>query len=178
MKAPMTKEEFERLFDAKVGEPLSQSGFQRSGKSLYADANLASVSLIRLGGRMARSGAISHVVCCRMSFMRDRTERIPEGFVPDPFDYPFKFLPTKLSANLQYVPQNLRYDRELLEFQARRNALVQQDLEKLTSSIVERVQPWAASLAADAVKNELLTLGENAWCERMWIEDCENYLNR
>jgi hypothetical protein len=28
------------------------------------------------------------------------------------------------------------------------------------------------------VKNELLTLGENAWCERMWIEDCENYLNR
>jgi len=165
----MTKEEFERLFDAKVGEPLSQLGFQRSGKSLYADANLASVSLIRLGGRMARSGAISHVVCCRMSFMRDRTERIPEGFVADPFDYPF---------NLQYVPQNLRYDRELLEFQARRNALVQQDLEKLTSSIVERVQPWAASLAADAVKNELLTLGENAWCERMWIEDCENYLNR
>jgi hypothetical protein len=174
----MTKEEFERLFDAKVGEPLSQLGFQRSGKSLYADANLATVSLIRLGGRMARSGAISHVVCCRMSFMQDRTERIPEGFVPDPFDYPFKFLPTKLSANLQYVPQNLRYDRELLEFQARRNALVQQDLEKLTSSIVERVQPWAASLAADAVKNELLTLGENAWCERMWIEDCENYLNR
>jgi len=57
--------------------------------------------------------------------MRDRTERIPEGFVADPFDYPFKFLPTKLSANLQYVPQNLRYDRELLEFQARRNALVQ-----------------------------------------------------
>jgi len=46
------QEEFERLFDAKVGEPLSQLGFQRSGKSLYADANLASVSLIRLGGRM------------------------------------------------------------------------------------------------------------------------------
>jgi len=129
----MTKEEFERLFDAKVGEPLSQLGFRRSGKSLYADANLASVALIRLGGRMARPGTISYVVCCRMSFMRDRTERVPEGFVPDPFDYPFKLLPTKLSANLRYVPQNLRYDRELLEFQARRNSLVQQGLEKLTS---------------------------------------------
>jgi hypothetical protein len=110
--------------------------------------------------------------------MRDGTERVPEGFVSNPFDYPFKFLPTKLPAHLQYVPQNLRYDRELLEFQARRNALVQQDLEQLTSGIVGRVQPWAANLAADAVKNELLTLGENAWCERMWIEDCENYLNR
>ena len=87
-------------------------------------------------------------------------------------------MPTELSANLQYFPQNLRYDSGLLEFQTRRNALVQEDLEKLTSSIVERVQPWAVNLAADAVKNELLTLGENAWCERMWIEDCENYLNR
>jgi hypothetical protein len=110
--------------------------------------------------------------------MRDRTEQVPEGFVPGPFDYPFKFLPTGLSANLQYVPQNLHYHRELLEFRARPDALVQQDLEKLTSIIVERVQPWAANLTADAVKNELLTLGENAWCERMWIEDCENYLNR
>jgi hypothetical protein len=174
----MTKDEFERLFDAKVSEPLGQVGFQRSGKSVYAQANLALVSLVRLGGRRARPGAISHVVCCRMSFMRDRTERVPEGFVPDPFDYPFKLLPTRLSANLQYLPQNLRYDSELLEFQARVSALVQQDLEKLTSSLVERVVPWAANLAADAVRNELLTRGENAWCERMWIEDCQNYLNR
>jgi len=27
------------------------------------------------------------------------------------------------------------------------------------------------------VKDQLLTLGENAWCERMWIEDCEHDLN-
>jgi hypothetical protein len=50
MKAPMTKEEFERLFDAKVGEPLSQLGFQRSGKSLYADANGGCISCAYLCG--------------------------------------------------------------------------------------------------------------------------------
>jgi hypothetical protein len=174
----MIKHEFEELFDAKVGEPLSQLGFERSGKSLHAVANLASVSLIRLGGRMARPGAICQIICCRMKFMRDRTEQVPDGFVTEPFDYPFKFLPSRLSANLRYVPQNLNYNREIFEFQARPDALVRQNLEELTSCIAERIQPWAASLTADAVKNELLTLGENAWCERMWIEDCENYLNR
>lgn len=82
----MTKDEFELLFDTEVAGPLSRRGFRRVGKSLYATVNLASVSLIRRGGRMARPGAIVHVLCCRLSFMRDRTERVPLGFVPEPFD--------------------------------------------------------------------------------------------
>jgi hypothetical protein len=67
----MTKDEFELLFDEEVAEPLSQRGFRRAGKSLYTTENLVSVSLIRLGGRMARPGAIAHMLCCRLSFMRD-----------------------------------------------------------------------------------------------------------
>jgi hypothetical protein len=177
MAAPMTKDEFECLFDLKVAEPLHQSGFRRSGKSLYMKENLALVSLIRVGGRMAQPGAISHVICARMLFMRDRMELVPDGFVQDPFDYPFKFLPTKLPAKLQYFPQNLTYDYERLDFQERDSSSVQHDLGKIFSGIVERILPWATTLGAAVVKDQLLTLGENAWCERMWIEDCEHDLN-
>lgn len=170
----MTKDEFELLFDAEVTEPLGHRGFKRWGRSLYATENLAMISLIRLGGRMARPGAITHVLCCRMTFMRDRTEHVPEGFVSEVFDYPFKFLPSKLPAMLHYVPRNLNYDYELTEFQGRHRDAVLQDLVQIRSAIVALVLPWAGTLTEAAVKHELLTFGENAWCERMWIEDCDN----
>src|SRR5262249_32591995 len=102
MEVAITKDEFERLFDVEVTDRLNLRGSKRSGKSLYVNENLALVSLIRLGGRTARPGAICHVLCCRMSFMRDRTEAVPEGFVREPFDYPFKFLPMELPVKLQY----------------------------------------------------------------------------
>jgi len=173
----MTKEEFELLFDTEVVEPLARRGFKRMGKSLYTTENLASVSLVRLGGRMAQPGAIAHVLCCRMSFMRDRTERVPGGFVPEPFDYPFKLLPSQLPATLHYVPRNLNYDREVIDFQGRSSEAVRQDLRQICSAIALRVLPWAGALTGPAVKQQLVTFGENTWCERMWIEDCSDHNN-
>jgi hypothetical protein len=171
----MTKDEFELLFDAEVAKPLSHRGFKRQGKSLYASENLALISLIRLGGRMARPGAIVHVLCCRMTFMRDRSERVPDDFVREPFDYPFKLLPSKLPTTLHYVPRNLNYDYEVIEFQGRSRDAVSQDLKQIRSAVVERVLPWVSTLTPTAMKEELRTFGENAWCERMWIEDCDNH---
>jgi hypothetical protein len=173
----MTKDEFELLFDAEVAEPLCQRGVQRVAKSLYATENLALVSLIRLGGRMAQPGSVAHVLCCRMSFMRDRTETVPDGFVPDPFDYPFKFLPGKLPATLRYLPRNLNYDREVIDFQSRDRDAILQDLRRVFSAVAGRVLPWAGTLTVTAVKEQLLTLGEGAWCERLWIEDCKKHNN-
>jgi hypothetical protein len=170
----MTKDEFELLFDAEVAEPLGRRGFKRVGKSLYATENLASVSLIRLGGRMARPGAIVHVLCCRLSFMRDRTESVPVGFVPEPFDYPFKLLPRKLPATLHYAPRNLNYEREVIAFQGRNNDAIRQELRQICSAILVHLLPWAGALTAAAVEEQLRTFGENAWCERMWTEDCKN----
>jgi hypothetical protein len=169
----MTKEEFELLFDAEVAEPLGRRGFERAGKSLYATGNLASVSLIRLGGRMARPGAVAHLLCCRLSFMHDRTERVPVGFIREPFDYPFKFLPSKLPATLHYAPRNLNLRPEVIAFEARNSAAIRQELRQICSEILDPLLPWAGSLTASAVEEELRTFGENAWCERMWIEDCK-----
>jgi len=171
----MTKDEFELLFDAEVAELLGRQDFKRVGKSLYATKNLASVSLIRLGGRMARPGAIAHLLCCRLSFMRDLTERVPGGFVPEPFAYPFKLLPSKLPATLRYAPRNLNYEPEVITFQGRDSGAIRQELRQICSAILVELLPWAAALTATAMEEQLRTFGENAWCERMWIEDCQNH---
>jgi hypothetical protein len=174
-RASMTKEEFELLFDAEVAGPLDRRGFKRAGKNLYATENLASVSLIRLGGRMARPGAIAHLLCCRLSFMRDLTERVPDGFVPSPFAYPFKLLPSQLPPSPPYVPRNLNYQPEVIAFQGRDRDAIRQELGQISSLILVRLLPWAGALTATAVEEQLQTFGENAWCERMWIEDCKNH---
>src|SRR5215467_6216329 len=139
----MTKDEFELLFDAEVAAPLARQDFKRVSKSLYATKHVASVSLIRLGGRMARPGAIAHLLCCRLSFMRDRTERIPNGFVPEPFDYPFKLLPSKLPATLRYAPRNLNYEPEVITFQGRDGGVIRQELRQICSAILVDILPWA-----------------------------------
>src|SRR5215510_12465398 len=171
----MTKDEFELLFDAEVAEPLGHRGFKRAGKSLYATENLALVSLIRLGGRMSRPGAIAHLLCCRLYFMRDLNERVPNGFVPEPFAYPFKLLPSKLSPTQHYVPRNLNYEPEVIAFHGRDRDAIRQELSQISSLILVRFLPWAGALTATAVEKQLRTFGENAWCERMWIEDCKNH---
>lgn len=172
----MIKDEFEQLFDSLVAGPLCMEGFRRSGKSLWCRSNLATVALIRLGGRMAQSGAISHLVCCRMSFMRDRAEIVPSGFCASPFDYPFKVAPTAFSKNLRYSPQNLHYDYDRLTFQSREGSAVTHDLTQLASIMLEGILPWSANLTAEWLEDQLRRLGEGAWCEKMWIEDCERHI--
>jgi len=172
----MAKDRFEQLFDTTVAEPLCKEGFRRAGKSLWCRSNLAVVALIRLGGRMTQPGAISHLVCCRMSFMRDRTEAVPGGFSPSPFDYPFKILPTAFSNNLRYSPQNLRYDYDRLIFQSREEAAVRRDLTQLASIMLEGILPWSANLTVSSVQDQLRGLGQGAWCEKIWIEDCEPHI--
>src|SRR5262249_17255753 len=155
----------ELLFDAEVAEPLGREGFKRAGKrSLYATRNLALVSLIRLSGGLLWSGTIRHLLCCRLSFMRDRTECIPPGFVPEPFDYPFKLLPSEFPATLRYAPRNLNYQPEVIIFQGRDRGAVRQDLRHICSAILFDFLPWAEALTATAMEEQLRTFGENAWC--------------
>src|SRR5262245_1222443 len=123
----------------------------------------------------ARPGAIAHLLCCRLSFMRDLTECVPNGFVPEPFAYPFKLLPSKLPAMLRYTPRNLNYEPEVITFQGRDSGAIRKELKQICSAILSQLLPWAGALTATAVEEQLRTFGENAWCERMWIEDCKNH---
>ena len=107
--------------------------------------------------------------------MRDLTERVPNGFVPEPFAYLFKLLPSKLPPTPHYAPRNLNYEPEVIAFQGRDRDAIRQKLRQISSLILVRLLPWAGALTATAVEEQLLVFGENAWCERMWIEDCKNH---
>jgi hypothetical protein len=98
-------------------------------------------------------------------------------FCSDPFDYPFKFLPAGFSGNIEYSPQNLRYGYEQLSFESRDASAVEQDLHKLAFTLKSTVS-LAADLTAASVREQIARLGEGAWCEQMWIEDCERYMTR
>lgn len=174
----MEKAEFEQLFDARVAEPLAALGFRPVGRSLDARIGDAEIALIRLGGRMTRQGEITHVLCVRKTWLRTREEVVPDGFVREPFDYPYKFLPSRLDRGtifrspFRYTPQNLHYDYDRQEFARGSSAEVGEELDELRSIIADRVVPWASALTARALLRTLRWRGQNAWIERLWIEDC------
>jgi hypothetical protein len=174
----MEKAEFEQLFDARVAAPLAVLGFRPVGRSLDARIGDAGIALIRLGGKLSRPGEINHVLCVRKTWLRTRDEIVPEGFVREPFDYPYKLLPSRLDRGtifrspFRYTPQNLHYDRDQQEFANGSAAEVGDELDELRATIAERVVPWASALSARSLLRALRWRGENTWIERLWIEDC------
>lgn len=174
----MDKVDFERLFDEEMAVPLAALGFRAVGRSLHAIVGDAEVALIRLGGRMAMPGAISHLLCVRKVWLRTRDERVPDKFVREPFDYPFKLRPSLLhnDKGLRYRPQNLNYAYDTLEFatesSTEASTEVRQELQEVRAVIVERAVPWASNLPVKGLLKELKKYGEGAWIERLWIEDC------
>jgi hypothetical protein len=114
----------------------------------------------------------------RKVWLRTRDERVPEGFVREPFDFPFKLRPLLLQKrrDFRYRPQNLNYVYDTLEFvtdgPGGSSTEVREEVREVHSAIAERVVPWASSLPVKALLNGLKKNGEGAWIERLWIEDC------
>ncbi len=69
----MTKDDFTLLFHSVLFTPAERLGYRfvRKSQTLAFDAGELSVLLVRLGGRMAIPGAISHVLCARHRFLRE-----------------------------------------------------------------------------------------------------------
>jgi hypothetical protein len=174
----MEKVDFERLFDEEMVAPLASLGFRAVGRSLHGIVGDAEVALIRLGGRMAMPGAISHLLCVRKVWLRTLDKRVPDKFVREPFSYPFKLRPSLLhkDKDLRYRPQNLNYSCDTLEFATEipggASTEVRKELQEVRSVIADRVIPWASTLPVKALLKELKKYGEGAWIERLWIEDC------
>ena len=178
VRQPMEKTEFERLFDARVAQPLASLGFQPVGRSLHARISDAEIALIRLGGRMSTPGQIAHVLCVRKTWLRTRDEVVPDGFVREPFDHPYKLRPSViergsiLRSPFRYAPQNLNYDYDQLEFASGGATEVGDELDQLRLLVAEQVVPWASTLTARSLLKALRGRGQNAWIERLWMEDC------
>jgi hypothetical protein len=175
----MNKEAFDALFEERVAQRLARVGFVSKGKSLaFCDESLV-LSLFRLGGRMSSPGSIAHVLCFRHSILRDRSETVPIGFPDEVFDYPYKFKPLEDGRERPiYRPQNLNYQYERLHWDNADDESVIEKLNRISEHVEVHFLPWAKAIPLAQAKSEIERHGENAWCERMWIEDYSEHLAR
>jgi hypothetical protein len=182
----VNRDSFVEFFVQELAQPLLARGYRFAGKgqTLAFDSGDTTLALIRLGGRMALPGSIAHVLCARHRFLRTlEDEVVPSGDTLSVDDYPYKFRPSSLfglpPTSWLYRPSNLghwEYDR--LDYGSVGPDEVQSDLAVLCDLLAGPAASWAASLTPEKVANELQTHGENAWCERLWLEDYRNHLGQ
>ena len=97
---------------------------------------------------------------------------IPATVPSDVFDYPYKFKPLEDAEKaLVYRPQNLRYDYERFQWENAKESIVVQKLDRIASFVEDSFLPWAQIMPLVKARSEIEKNGEDAWCERLWIED-------
>lgn len=181
----MRLDEFNELFLQFAEEPLRHCGFVRhkNTRTLMRTVESAQLSLIRLGGRLSRPGCITHTLCFRHTFLRPIESDEPVATSLEPNDYPFKLELSKFaSANpddLRYRPMNLgNWPRDRIEFGESEPGVVQGELERFVDQLTTLVVPWVASMSPEVAAHQIATFGEDAWCERRWLEDYAKRLSQ
>jgi hypothetical protein len=166
----MERPTFDNCFESLVVQPLVARGFVSKGKSLHLTENGGMTSFIRLGGRMTTMHGASWILCFRHCCLR-------ELFKFDVFDYPYKFKPSDLlnrRVELRYYPQIGNYDYDQFRYGSMTQKTVTAELGAIARLVLDAFVPWAVSLTPDRVCAEIRKYGDNAWCEKLWIEDCQN----
>jgi hypothetical protein len=172
----MTTVEFNVLFESEVVVPLLEAGFKCRGKTLYWRDDERCLSLIRMGGRMQRPGAITYVACFRHNFLRDLNEVVPGPVSTEVFSYPFKFLPSEARAIPEYHPMNLNFETEIIDYSGTLST-VSDKLVSLRTQMIHNHLPSAKQLSPARVLDQIRRNGEDAWIEALWIEDYERHLS-
>ncbi|MER2495357.1 hypothetical protein ABS858_04580 [Vibrio neptunius] len=173
----MEKREFEEQFDNVVLRPLLELGFKCKNKSIYYIDDEINISLIRLGGKMATPGGISHVLCFRHTYLPNLSGEVPDDFENDVFSYPLKLKPSEIrgiwGVKATYEPKNLSYDFERIEFKSKSRAILLKDLERLKKDILAFLK-WAKSSNASKLPQQIRQNGEQAWIEGLWLRVYES----
>lgn len=181
----MQSNEFNILFSSDFAEPLIEHGFQMiaHGSSMHHIDGTRELLILRQGGRLARQGMARSVICFRHTFLRPvksenpaqqpkYVEDCPRKFTFDDFDGWFRRSPN-------YQPENSGrwriHDINYADLDPRE---LSKRLKKLRTIVSERVLPWTKTLSEEGELSQIKKFGENAWCERRWIEDYENFLSR
>lgn len=180
----MQSEEFQSFFKTEFAEPLIKHGFQMIGRGSsmhHVDGN-RELLILKQGGRLARHGFARSVICFRHTFLRPIENDDPAKksiYVEDcPRKLTFDDFGGWFRPVLNYRPENSGqwriHDINFAEVDAEK---LRAHLKKLLTTVTERVLPWAQTLTEEGELLQIKRFGENAWCERRWIEDYENFLS-
>jgi hypothetical protein len=121
------------------------------------------------------------VVCVRHSFLRTLDKVPPKRFLTEPNEYPFKFRVSELSQEMhrgwRYSPCNLgHWKYDTIRFGDLTDATP--PLDDIRYRITSYGIAWMDRLTPAEALNQLKRNGEEAYCEKIWIEDYEAFLSQ
>lgn len=180
----MQSNEFNSLFTTEFAEPLIEQGFQMIGRghSMHHVEGTRELLILRQGGRIARQGMARSVICFRHTFLRpiesDDSAKKPIYVEDCPRKLTFDDFGGWFGRTLNYQPENLGQWRiHDINYTVLDSRQLSARLRKLRTIVIKRVLPWTKSLTEVGELSQIKRFGENAWCERRWIEDYENFLS-
>ena len=180
----MLLDEFDPLFEECVDLPLRREGFHRykKTKTLVMTRGDAQLSLIRLGGRFTRPGCVAQIICFRHIFLRPTQVDGLVEFTLEPSDFPFKLLQRDFEGSGRgvpvYRPINLGIrEWELYSFSDKTREQVQRDMSNLRDILANKGLPWSLRMTPELVAEQIRNFGEEAWCEKRWLEDYEAHIS-
>lgn len=179
----MKADEFNALFDTHFAQPLISVGFEYIGKghSLRLTDDTRQLLILRAGGRMAMPGMMRTTICFRHTFLRPIASDDPYSGSIYVEDCPRKLTLADFGGwrkpAPKYRPMNLgNWPRDDFPYADRNAEDVAQRLEHTLEKVRSRIVPWATSRTAREELDQIRRYGEDAWCERRWIEDYKGYI--
>jgi hypothetical protein len=172
--------EFNEQFKTILSQPLTKIGFQAVGRSLFCvkgETVLAVLRLQRKGSALLRR--THFLVGIRHAFLRTLEKGSAAKFPTDPSDYPFKStvseLPLTRQGDWRYIPCNLgHWKYDTIGFGDLSDATNR--LEHMRDQISDYSVAWMDRLTPEAALRQIERHGEDAYCEKLWIEDYQSFL--
>jgi hypothetical protein len=177
----MDAKEFNRQYKDLLVEPLKNIGFQNHGQSLSYTRDQTVLALLRFQMKFSGlTGRTHFLLCVRHVFLRTLEKQPATEFLFSANEYPFKLPVSKLSQNMleswHYEPINLgprEHDTVLFANLTDSSAILSAMREKITNSGLA----WMNYLTPTESLKQVRRHGEDAYCEKIWIEDYEAFLN-
>ena len=178
----MDAKEFNRQYEDFLVAPLRSIGFRTYGQSLSYTKDRTVLSLLRFQMKFSGLTHRTHfLLCVRHDFLRTLEKTPAAKFLYEASEYPFKLPVSKLSQDMlkawHYQPINLgprEYDTVLFGELTDASAILSGMTEKITDSGLG----WMESLTPAEALKQVRRHGEDAYCEKIWIEDYEKFLSQ
>jgi len=144
-------------------------GFERWGKSLrWQHESGLRAAVLRTDRRYTWPFELTLVV--GHTCLRDFEDRLPPHWSRGVPEYPVKARPsqaTRLLVDFRYQPwNNWHCPRDQMA-----DAIVEQQLEAIGQEVARCAPLLPKALTPGLLAEQIRNHGENAWCERRWIED-------
>ena len=176
-------QEFNGLFDEEFARPLIGMGFGFVGqsKSIRYQNGTRDLWIKRISGKWPHPGVARTAICFRHSFLRPVSSDDPNSLRLIVDDFPrkltFEHFDGWRMPRPKYRPENSgRWSTSEFNYGEQTPDAVRKRLRKMRDLVKTRILPWVNSLTEDSELSQITRYGEQAWCEKRWIDDYRSHI--